>query len=74
MLLREICGAGFTAVADKFTLTGELPLSPWAVRVPVTVPAAVGVTATVIFADCPIAKAMGNVAPGTENCGLERVT
>ena len=73
-LLREICGAGLNAVADRFTVTGELPLSPCAVMVPVTVPAVVGVTATVMFADWPVARAIGNTAPGNENCEFEMLT
>lgn len=42
--------------------------------VPVTVPGAVGVTATVIFVDCPLARAIGKTDPGKENCGFERLT
>ena len=72
LLLREICGAGATAVAARFT-TCELPSLLWAVIVPVTLPAVVGVTATVKFVDCPVARDIGNVAPGKLNCELETV-
>ena len=61
-------------MAERFTVTGELPLFPCAVIVPLTVPAAVGLTATVIFADCPVPRAMGKAAPGSENCGFEKLT
>src|SRR5215472_5266816 len=72
--LREIWGAGFTAVAERLTVTGELPLFPCAVKVPATAPAEVGVNATVIFADCPVPKAIGRAAPDNENCGFEKLT
>ncbi len=73
-LLKEILGVGFTAVAERLTVTGELPLFPCAVMVPLTVPVDVGVTATVMFADCPVARVIGRTAPGNENCGFEKLT
>lgn len=60
----EICGwEEVTAVADRLTVAGELPLSPVTVSVPVTVPAAVGSTATERLLDWPAASAIGRVVP-----------
>ena len=38
------------------------------------VPDAVGVTATVILALCPVARDIGKTAPGNENCGFDMLT
>lgn len=46
------CGCeAATAVAERFTTAGELPLSPVTVMVPLIVPAAVGFTATEMLPD-----------------------
>src|SRR5271166_4616223 len=73
LLLSEIWGAAATAVAERFTTAGALPSLPWTVKVPVTVPVAVGVKATVRFPDWPVAIDIGRVTPVKLNCGLERV-
>ena len=73
LLLKEICCAVETAVADKFTTAGALPESPCTERVPFTVPVAVGVTLTVTVPDCPAAMDIGRLIPLTVNCGLETV-
>ena len=57
------CACELIAVADKFTVTGVLPPSPWAVSVPAGLPAAVGFTATVKLPLCPTASAIGVVIP-----------
>ena len=53
--LTDSCGPpvllALTAVAERFTTTGVLPLSPETVSVPARLPAAVAVTPTVKFAD-----------------------
>ena len=38
------------------------------------VPDALGVTATVILALCPVARDIGKTAPGNENCGFDMLT
>jgi hypothetical protein len=73
LLLTEICGAGATAVAERFTTAGAAPPLPWTVIVPVKVPAVGGVTATVTFPDCPVATVIGSVTPVKLNAGLEIV-
>jgi hypothetical protein len=60
-------------VADRFATTGELPLSPVTVTVPLIVPAAVGFTATAIFPDFPAASDIGKVTPERLNWELEKV-
>lgn len=71
VLLRDICGAEATAVAERFTVAGGAPSLPCRVRVPVKVPVAVGVTATVKFPVWPVATAIGSVTPVKLNTGLE---
>jgi hypothetical protein len=73
VLLKEICGAGATAVAERFTVAGAAPSLPWTVSVPVTVPAVDGVTPTVKFPDWPVPIDIGRVTPVKLNCGLESV-
>jgi hypothetical protein len=73
VLLREICGAAATAVAERLTTAGAAPSLPWTVSVPVKVPVADGVTATVKFPDWPVATDTGKVTPVKLNCGLETV-
>ena len=64
----EICGCVLlTAVADRFTTTGELLLSPVTVIVPVTFPAAVGFTFTEKLPEFPAAKDIGRVTPDMLN-------
>ena len=64
----ESCGCeAATAVAERLTTAGELPLSPVTVIVPVTVPAAVGFTATETLPDFPAANAIGKVTPDRLN-------
>jgi hypothetical protein len=60
-----------TAVAERLTTVGVVPLLPWTVSVPDTVPAVAGVTATVKLPDWPAASDIGNDIPGRLNCGLE---
>jgi CDP-diglyceride synthetase len=50
-----------------------LPPSPATVKVPETLPAVLGVTATDRFPDCPTASAIGSVVPERANCALENV-
>jgi hypothetical protein len=50
-----------------------LPASPVTVIVPVTFPAAVGVTETDRVPDCPVASAMGKLAPDRVNWEFESV-
>jgi len=69
--LTAICGAAETAVAERLTTAGAAPLLAWTVSVPVTAPAAVGVTPTVKLPDCPAAIVIGNVTPIRLNAGLE---
>ena len=71
--LTDNCGppVALTAVAERLTSTGVLPLSPETVNVPVRFPAAVGVTPTLKLADWLGANAIGMVIPLTENCALE---
>ena len=71
--LTAIWGAAVTAVAVKFTACELLVLLPVTVNVPLTGPAAVGVTPTVIAADCPALIVIGRVIPVRLNCGLETV-
>jgi len=71
--VRLIPGAAVTAVAERLTTAGAAPSLPWTVSVPVRVPAADGVTATVTFPDWPVAMARGSVTPIKLNCGLEIV-
>jgi len=73
LLLREICGLVAVAVAVRFTVPEPLPLSPCTVNVPLSVPAAVGFTPTVMFADWPEVMVIGRVIPLTVNCALETV-
>jgi hypothetical protein len=72
--LNESCDCALTPVADRLITTGVLPLLPVAVSVPVKLPAAVGVTATVKVPVCPTARAIGVVIPETLNCVLESET
>jgi len=58
-------------VADRFATTGELPLSPLTVSVPVTFPAAAGVTATEKLLDCPGESARGRLTPEKLNCEFD---
>ena len=60
-----------TAEADKSTTTGFATLSPETVSVPVTFPAAVAVTPTLNFADCPAGNANGMASPLTVNWGFD---
>jgi len=70
--LTESCGFAFaTAEAERFTTTGLALASVDTLNVPVMLPAAVGVTATLNFADCPAPNASGMARPVTEYCGLE---
>lgn len=55
------------------TTAGAAPSLPWTVRVPLKVPAADGVTATVKLPDCPVATVIGSVTPVKLNAGLEVV-
>ena len=71
LLLTLICGAGGTAVAERFTTAGVAPSLPWTVSVPVNVPVADGVTATVKFPSWPVVMDIGRVTPVRLNCGLE---
>jgi len=73
LLLREICGLVAVAVAVRFTVPEPLPLSPCTVNVPLSVPAAVGFTPTVMFADWPEVMVIGRVITLTVNCALETV-
>jgi hypothetical protein len=73
LLLREICGLVAVAVAVRFTVPEPLPLSPCTVNVPLSGPAAVGFTPTVMFADWPEVMVIGRVIPLTVNCALETV-
>src|SRR5258707_2991444 len=74
VLLKEICGGAATAVAERLTTAGEAPSLPWTVSVPVKVPAADGVTATVKLSDWPVATANGSGTPVKLNCALDIVT
>lgn len=71
--LKLICGCGVAPVAERLTTTGELPPSPCTVRVPVTLPVAVGSTETEKVPVCPVARAMGTVIPERLNCELDKV-
>jgi hypothetical protein len=72
--LKEICGCDApTAFADRATVAGVLPPLPATVSVPETLPAALGVTATDRFPDCPTPSAMGSVVPERANWELEKV-
>jgi hypothetical protein len=51
VVLREICGALATALAERFTTAGLLLASPCTVKVPVIDPLVVGVTLTVNVPD-----------------------
>ena len=51
VVLREICGALATALAERFTDAGLLLASPCTVKVPVIDPLVVGVTLTVNVPD-----------------------
>ena len=73
MLLKEICGVAATAVAERLTTAGAAPSLPWTVSVPVKVPVADGVTATVKLPDWPVGTDNGSVTPVKLNCGLEIV-
>lgn len=61
------CGWELTAVAERLATTGALPESPWAVNVPVRIPADLGLTATVKLPDWPAANVIGVVIPVTLN-------
>lgn len=54
-------------------MAGVLPLSPVTVIVPVTFPAAAGVTARVRVPDCPAGSAIGSAVPERLNCEFEKV-
>jgi len=73
VLLKEICGVAATAVAERLTTAGVAPSLPWTVSVPVKVPVADGVTATVKLPDWPVATDNGSVTPVKLNCGLDIV-
>ena len=66
------CGEPLTAVAERLATTGELLRSPVTVNVPVTFPADVGFTATVIVPDCPTARDIGKLVPAKLNCVFEK--
>ena len=66
------CGEPLTAVAERLATTGKLLLSPITVKVPVTFPAVVGFTATVMVPDCPTARAIGKLVPAKLNCVFEK--
>lgn len=70
--LSESCGLDVAlAEADRSTINGlALPSVP-IVSVPVILPAAVGVTATLNFVDCPAPNASGMASPATENCEFD---
>jgi hypothetical protein len=71
--LRDICGPVEAAVAERFTVAGELPSLPCTVIVPFTFPELVGAKATVRFADWPVPRDMGRALPERLNWGLEKV-
>jgi hypothetical protein len=50
-----------------------LPASPVTVMVPAMFPAVVGVTETERVPDCPVASAIGKLAPDRVNCEFESV-
>ena len=58
-------------MAVRFTVPEPLPLSPCTVSVPLSVPAVVGFTPIVMFADWPEVIVIGRVIPVTVNCALE---
>ena len=60
-------------MAARFTTAGVAPLLPWTVSVPLTAPAAEGITTTVKFALWPVAIDIGSVTPVQLNAGLEVV-
>lgn len=62
-LLKEIWGWGLTAFAERFIATGAGALFACAVNVPLTTPAAVGVTETEKLTLCPAASVAGSVTP-----------
>ena len=66
------CGEALTALAERLATTGELFPSPVTVNVPVTFPADVGFTATVIVPDCPTARDIGKLVPVKLNCVFEK--
>jgi hypothetical protein len=73
LVLKLTCGCGVTAAAERFTTTGELPPSPCTVKVPVILPALVGLTETEKFPPCPAASAIGGVIPERLNWEFEKV-
>jgi hypothetical protein len=73
LVLKLNCACGVTAVAERFTTTGELPPSPCTVKVPVIVPVLVGLTETEKLPPCPAASAIGGVIPERLNWEFEKV-
>lgn len=73
VVLKEISGPEEAAVAERFTVAGELPSLPCTVIVPFTLPEVVGAKATVILADWPVPRDIGRAVPERLNWELEKV-